>query len=171
MAGLVQILALPILTRDLGQYLRVLICNVRIRMLLPRAVERITCVKCRAHRICPGNGVSHLFLAFGQYADTLREATLVSRSYNWCERDDQEGSLLKKLDRRRPWGEKCITLGTGKAGKGTNREAWGSRQTAPTFQLCQQTTLDSVCLSEEAGEERDGFPSWVEKGRGRSGQG
>lgn len=48
-------------------------------MLLPWAVERITHMKCLTHRICSGNGVSYLFLAFGQYADTPREATLVIR--------------------------------------------------------------------------------------------
>lgn len=45
-------------------------------MLLPRAVGRIACMKCLAHSICPGNGLSYLFLAFVQYADTLREATV-----------------------------------------------------------------------------------------------
>lgn len=49
-AGLVQIMALPILIHDLGQRLKVFICKVRIIMLLPRAVERTTHMKYLAHR-------------------------------------------------------------------------------------------------------------------------
>lgn len=54
-------------------------------MLLPRAVETITCMKPLAHSVCPGNGVSYLFLAFGQYADAPRlQWAFISHVYESC---------------------------------------------------------------------------------------
>lgn len=50
-------------------------------------------------------------------------------------------------------GGDALLWGQEKQGR-KHRETWGSRQTAPTSQLCQQSTSDSVCLFEKAAEER-----------------
>lgn len=69
-------------------------------------------------------------------------------------------------------------VGNRKSKEGNKLGSWGSRQTSPTSQCCQQTAVNLVCLGEQDEKELVSCPRkghrpqvWVEKGWGRSGQG